>query len=108
MTKKPPEISENINATAKHFEISKDDVLNFKKQSNIHNEARLTALFVAANSGYSNDEIATAMNYKSAGTVSAKFTKAHNHFATPMEDTDMTFRRDCRAVAKMLHVALPE
>lgn len=108
MAEKKPEIGAIIEAAASHFEISVDELTDVKRQSPQHNQARLTALFVAAKAGYSNSDIAESMSYKSANTVSTKFNKAHSGYATPMDDSHMTFRRDCKAVARMVHVLLPE
>lgn len=107
MTKKRTSLSDIMNATAEHFEITPNDLTDFKKQTPQHNQARLVALFVSAEAGYSNTEIANTMKYKSARTVSSKFNKAHDNYSTPTNEENMSFRRDCKAVARMTHVSIP-
>lgn len=109
MARNTPEISDIMNKTAQHFEIPVEELTNMKRQSPQHNQARLVAVFVAAEgAGYSNKDVAIAMQYKDASHVSSKFNKAHDHYTLPMDEAAMAFRRDCNAVARNFGLQLEE
>ncbi len=107
MAQKPPELTDIMNVVAQHFEIPVEELTDMDKRTSQHAQARDTALFVAFEAGYSNPDIAEAMHYKSAGHVSTKFNKIHGRYKTPVNDSDMVLRRDCKAVARDVHVSVP-
>ncbi|MGH1374882.1 MAG: hypothetical protein ACRBCK_00930 [Alphaproteobacteria bacterium] len=106
MAKRPLDLSEIINVASDHFEMPAEELCSPQMSDQKHSHARLVAIFVAAEAGYSNAEIAGAMNYKSANTVSTKFNSAINSFRRPQTEDDVVFRRDTRAVAKASRVDL--
>ena len=106
MTKKPPSITDIINASAKQFEISVNDMLNLRKIDHTANRARLAAIFAAGKADYSNKDIANAMNYSSENTISSKFEKANISFRNQRSDKDIELTRDVETLAKTLHIPL--
>ncbi len=106
MTRKTTSLAGIMSAAAEHFDVQEVDLHANGEKTDAMNLARLSTIFVAARADYSNADIAEAMGYKSANTVSSKFAKAMKSYQNFQTHEDEVFVSNVRALAKHAHVTL--
>ena len=70
-----PDIGKIVSAVAEHFNISAEDLTT--KKAGLPQQSRATAVLVAADYGYTYEEISEALGYRDKKQVSAVWVKAN-------------------------------